>query len=56
MVTGMTWLYDNESQESCIFFPFSVTDVLHDTGNLISLPMTKNLVLHYQHPVVQELI
>lgn len=22
----MTWLYDNESQESCIFFPFSVTD------------------------------
>lgn len=51
MVMGITWLYD-ESQESCIFFPFSVTDVLYDTGNLISLPMTMNLVIHYQYPVV----
>lgn len=48
MVMDVTWLYD-ESEESCPSFPFSVTDVLHETGNLISLPMTKNVVLRYQH-------
>lgn len=40
------WLYDNDSQESHIFFPFAVMDMLHDARNFSYLPMIQNLVPH----------
>lgn len=46
MVMDIPWLYDNDSQESHIFFPFAVMDVLHDTRNFSYLPMIQNLVPH----------